>query len=148
MSLVVRPADERDASTLANIYLLAREDALPDLPRSFNDREIHAWMRDEVLAKEDVRLATERGVVKGFAAVHDRTLTHLWVSPPFQRKGVGRTLLDKLRQVHDIKLDAVIYADSASAKAFLEKEGFKLLGAKPPAFDGGKRLLYRWRRKK
>lgn len=147
MTLMLRPADAGDATHIANIYLFAREDALPDLPLPFSDREVRAWVQDDMLKTEDVWVASEAGVLKGFIAVKKREVTQLWVSPPFQRKGVGKTLLTKMQLVHGKSLDITVYKLSPSAGDFLVKEGFKRVGPRPPAFDGADRELYRWRRK-
>lgn len=145
MTLVLRPADHRDAAPLANIYLLAREDALPDLPRAFSDREIRDWIGGEVLQNEAVWAASDIGVIKGFAAVKDTHLTHLWVSPPFQRQGVGKALLTKAQGVSPKKLEAIVYQAAEGARAFFEAQGFRSVGAAPPSFDGAPRLIYRWK---
>lgn len=147
MSLVLRPADGADAAQLANIYLFAREDALPDLPLPFSEREIRAWVENDLIANEEVWLARDTGVTQGFIAAAKGALTQLWVSPPFQRKGVGAALLAKIRATGGDTLETTIFKNSPSAAAFFEKEGFKRAGPVAAGFDGAPKELYRWRRK-
>jgi ribosomal protein S18 acetylase RimI-like enzyme len=144
LRLLIRPARTRDAPALTTIYVTARENALPDLPHSFSDVEVRHWLATDVLANEDVWVASEQGVVKGFMALDRDVMTHLWVSPPFQRRGIGTALLHKAQHLREEGLACIVHDWNETGQAFLKAANFVRDRAHPPAFDGTPRSLFLW----
>jgi GNAT superfamily N-acetyltransferase len=94
--LIIRPALESDAPALSALAIESKAHwgYSPDI--------LKAWQAQLTISREDIRtktmfVAVLDGETAGFYALisSDDTweLAHLWVSPRFMRKGVGRTLV-------------------------------------------------------
>jgi putative acetyltransferase len=94
---------------------------LPTLHTPEEDREFF----DRALAQSEVWVWDEDGRVRGFAALGDGMLHHLYVDPDDQRRGVGAALLEhaKQQQLHQgIRLWT--FQRNANARRFYERRGF------------------------
>jgi hypothetical protein len=54
VELTLRPARPGDASAVADVFLSARAEAMAYLPSSHSESDIRAWIRDVVLASQEV----------------------------------------------------------------------------------------------
>jgi GNAT superfamily N-acetyltransferase len=65
----------------------------------------------------------EAGEIVGFASFGDRVLGHLYVAPPAQGRGIGRILLDKVKERRPDGFTLWTHQPNAPARAFYEREG-------------------------
>ena len=119
---------------------------MPWLPVVHEESETRAWMRDVVLADQEVLVAERNGRPVGFAAVEGDWLEQLYVVPDAIGTGVGRRLLDAVRAQHPGGLSLHVFARNERARRFYEAAGFVLV-AEGDGRDNEERTpdcTYRW----
>jgi len=120
-----------DADALALILRSATTDAMPWLPNLHTPDEDRAFLRDVVLAHDEVWIAEEDGVVVGFAAVGARDgedfLQHMYVAPAFQGRGVGDALLAQAKRMRPRGLKWWVFQRNEGARRFYERRGAVLV---------------------
>ena len=101
-------------------------------------RVAHDFLTDRFFAEERRRLAKEwlpgsetyvheaDGRVVGFLTVGETEVFGLFVSPDWQRRGIGRQLLDHVRATRP-RLELDVFEQNHAARAFYEAYGFRLV---------------------
>jgi putative acetyltransferase len=112
-----------DADVLAAIHIRSRAAAMPWLPVLHDEAETRSWMRDVVLAHQQVLVAERDGRPVGFAAVEGDWLEQLYVEPEALGTGVGRRLLDAVKAEHPGGLALYVFARNSRARRFYEAAG-------------------------
>jgi len=126
VTVELRPGRIEDADALASIHHRSRAAAMPWLPFVHEEAETRGWMRDVVLAHQQVLVAERNGRPVGFAAVEGDWLEQLYVEPEAIGTGVGRPLLDAVKAGHPRGLSLYVFARNARARRFYEAAGFVL----------------------
>jgi ribosomal protein S18 acetylase RimI-like enzyme len=121
----LRSPKSGDDRPLADLYLVARQDALGFLPKVHTDDEVRAWMSYVVLATLDVQIAEIDGRIAGFIAVQSGEIEQLYVHPDFYRHGVGRALMAWAMAKTSSDLSLHCFAANHRARRFYESFGFK-----------------------
>ena len=143
---LLRPGRTDDADVLADIHTRSRAAAMPWLPVLHEESETRAWMRDVVLADQEVLVAERDGRPVGFAAVEGDWLEQLYVAPEALGTGVGRGLLDAVTARRPGGLSLHVFARNERARRFYEAAGFVLV-AEGDGRDNEERTpdcTYRW----
>ena len=121
-----RPAEPWLIENLVRVFVEAsrtRLQFLIDLHDADDDR---AFFAKVVLPRNEVCLAESDGAVAGFIAFAPGWVNHLYVAPPFQRRGVGAKLLD-LAKRHNDSLQLWVFETNEPAIRFYERHGFRVL---------------------
>ena len=84
--MLVRVAAAGDAYAVANVFLAARQAAMPYLPELHADEETFAWIANTVLTEDEVHVAEAGGTIIGFLSLRGEFLEHLYVHPRYERK--------------------------------------------------------------
>ncbi|GAB2578783.1 GNAT family N-acetyltransferase [Streptomyces capparidis] len=128
---MVRAGAAADAEAVCEVFLAARAEAMPYLPRLHTDEETLAWFRHVVLPGQRVWVAVGPGAgdVLGFAAVEGEMLNHLYVRPDVQGRGVGSALLGAVRDAGWERLALRVFQRNTRARAFYERHGFRAVDA-------------------
>jgi ribosomal protein S18 acetylase RimI-like enzyme len=121
--LTIRRADPGDAARLAAIHRDARAAAMPWLAVLHDAAETEAWMREHVIANQEVRVAVIGGAIVGFMALEGAELEQLYVAPRAQGRGVGTALLDLAKRSRPEGFSLWVFARNARARAFYERHG-------------------------
>ena len=92
-----RPADF-DAVTI--VWRIARERSIPEFQRAkghffYEDQD---YFRDHILKENQVFIVESNGKPVAFMAMRDDFIDHLYVHPDYQKRGIGKALLDLARQ--------------------------------------------------
>jgi GNAT superfamily N-acetyltransferase len=119
---------------------------MPWLPVLHEESETRAWMRDVVLPNQEVLVAERDGRPVGFAAVDGDWLEQLYVAPEVFGTGVGRRLLDAVKDARPGGLSLHVFARNERARRFYEAAGFVLV-AEGDGRDNEERTpdcTYRW----
>ena len=117
-------------------------------------RIAHSFLSDGFFAEERQRLAEDwlpgsetyvdeqDGRVVGFLTVGDTEVFGLFVSPDWQRRGVGRRLLDHVRASRP-RLELDVFEENHAARAFYESYGFRLVDRHVSDVEGQPELRLR-----
>ncbi len=117
-----------DAHELAELRARAMKPGLQQVGR-FDEERVRSRFLDSFVPQDTKKVMIE-GVLVGFFAVkHNRDhlyLDHLYVEPGFQRRGVGRAVIDSvLRQSEQLQLPVRLGAlRQSSANLFYQSLGF------------------------
>jgi GNAT superfamily N-acetyltransferase len=98
-ALSLRPAEPKDADAIADVFLAARKASMPYLPDLHPDEETRSWVRDVVLARDEVWVAAVGDRIDGFLALNGDVLDHLYVAPRLHGSGIGSALFAKAKQL-------------------------------------------------
>jgi GNAT superfamily N-acetyltransferase len=119
---VLRRAGPGDAAAIAAVLTdaRARQTFLPALHTP--DDDFH-FVSERMLPSNEVWVVEEQSLVIGFASFSEDVLGHLFVAPGAQRRGIGRLLLDHVKQRRPGGFTLWTHQPNAQARAFYEHEG-------------------------
>jgi chorismate mutase/GNAT superfamily N-acetyltransferase len=124
--LQLRPADHADLDGVAEVFLAAREAAVPAMPPIARPaEEIRAFYTGlDVDARDRSLWVAERsGGLVGFAEVKGDWLDDLYVVPSAQRQGVGTALLDLVKAKRPSGFSLWVFVSNRPARAFYARHG-------------------------
>jgi GNAT superfamily N-acetyltransferase len=123
----IGPGVAADAAEIGELYLAARNDALPFLPRIHTDERVRAWIADTLLLRCRVWVARSEQRIVGFLALNNDELEQLYVLPGQYRCGVGSKLLDVAKAESAGRLCLFTFQKNERARAFYESQGFRVV---------------------
>jgi ribosomal protein S18 acetylase RimI-like enzyme len=86
--------------------------------------EQRAYFVEKVLAAYDVRIAVVESELAGFVAASRESIVQLYVFIGFQRRGIGKAMLDWAKAASCGTLWLYTFARNARACSFYESQGF------------------------
>ena len=122
----VRLARPEDADAVADVYIPSFR-SLTFLPQLHDDDDMRGFVRTHVLGEQEVWVAEEDARVVGFAALDGDVLSHLYVHPRAQRRGIGGALLAKAKDRRPDGFTFWVFQENAKARAFYEQHGCRVL---------------------
>jgi GNAT superfamily N-acetyltransferase len=118
----LRPATPADAEAIALVLTAARaEQAF--IPPLHTPDENHWFVTELMLPANEVWVIEEAGVVVAFASFSHDVLAHIYVAPGAQGRGIGRVLLDKVKERSPNGFTLWTHQPNVVARAFYEREG-------------------------
>jgi GNAT superfamily N-acetyltransferase len=145
-ALSLRPAEPKDADAIADVFLAARKASMPYLPDLHSDEETRGWVRDLVLARDEVWVAAVGDRIDGFLALNGDVLDHLYVAPRLHGSGIGSALFAKAKQLRPQGFRLWVFQRNMQARGFYEARGMRVV-----EFTDGSRneerepdALYEW----
>jgi 6-phosphogluconolactonase len=143
----LRRAEAADADQVGDVWLAAFA-ATYDFPHSHTEMEVRAWLRDQIVGRQETWVAVERdGSVAGFMALDDHMLDQLYIRPGRTGQGLGSRFVALAKSRRADGLDLYTFQANTGARRFYERHGFRSID-----FDDGARneehqpdVGYRWR---
>ena len=89
--------------------------------------EQRQYFIDEVLPKNQVRVALEGLKVVGFVASSRDSIDEIYVHTEYQRKGIGTKLLHWAQENSDGRLELYTFERNKKSQQFYERKGFKVV---------------------
>lgn len=139
--------DDFDAVTI--LWRVSREKSLPEFQREkghffYEDRD---YFMSHVLHKNQVWVVELRQQPVAFIAMNKDFVDQLYIHPDYQRRGIGKVLLDFARKHSPDHLWLYTLQVNINARAFYEKNGFvaERFGVSPPP-ENEPDVEYHWRR--
>jgi ribosomal protein S18 acetylase RimI-like enzyme len=121
---VIRRATPDDAAAIGLIHARAK-DAMTYLPRiPDEDRpRLGGWF----LEKSAIWVALDDGGVVAYMGLRGAELSHLYVAPEAQNRGLGTALLDHAKTLRPERLELWVFQENEGARRFYERHGFRLV---------------------
>ena len=121
---MIRRATADDAPAIGLIHARAK-DAMTYLPRiPDEDRpRLGGWF----LERHELWVADEDGEVVAYMGLRGDELSHLYVAPDAQNRGVGTTLVDHAKSLRPDRLELWVFQQNEGARRFYERHGFGLV---------------------
>jgi GNAT superfamily N-acetyltransferase len=146
----IRDYRNEDFDPVTILWRISREKSLPEFQRQkghffYEDRD---YFRGHILANNKVWVAEWDRRPVAFMAVNQDFIDQLYIDPDFQRRGIGKALLDFARTLTPDHLWLYTLQVNFMARAFYEKNGFaaEKFGFSPPP-ENEPDVEYHWRRK-
>jgi ribosomal protein S18 acetylase RimI-like enzyme len=132
---------------IARVFCSAREERLKFLLDLHDIDEDCRFLSEVVLRDNSVWVAEVEGKIAGFIAFDKGWVNHLYIDPPFQRKGIGHDLLGIPKQSND-HLQLWVFEINAPAISFYEREEFREVKRTDGSGNEAKKpdVLMEWRR--
>ena len=124
--VTVRRATLADADAVARVFTRSFR-TLDFLPRLHTAEEDRGFIRDVVLAEREAWVADDGGRIAGFAALAGDVLTHLYVDPDAQGRGVGSALLERVKGERPAGFELWVFQRNDRARRFYERHGCRLV---------------------
>jgi len=143
---VIRRAGPGDADAVAAVFIASFE-TLTFLPRLHSHDEHRTFVRDVVLAEQEVWVAEDDVGIAGFAALTDEQLAHLYVDPRAQKRGIGSALLEQAKMRRPGGFTFWVFQANEPARRFYEARGCSLVKLTDGSGNEERTpdALYRWR---
>jgi GNAT superfamily N-acetyltransferase len=144
---VIRAAEARDASEIAEVHTVAMREAMPYLPHLHTDEETRAWVAEIVLPRQEVWVADAGGRVIGVTSLEGDMVQQLYILPGHQGFGIGSALLALAKSRRPDGLRLYAFQRNTHARAFYERRGFVPItfGDGSGNEEGEPDVLYEWR---
>ena len=146
--ITIRPYISDDFDAVTRLWRAAREATFPEFmrkhPHTFE--EDCDYFRNVILANNDVWVMDVEGRVVGFIAIAGDFVDQLYIHPDFQRRGLGKELLDFAKERSPEHVWLYTLQINANGRAFYEKNGFVAVRfGVSPAPESEPDVEYHWR---
>jgi len=138
MTHIVRQYIEADLNGVLSSWENASKIAHPFLTDEFMDKERYN-IPNVYLPNADAWVADDNGTVVGFIALIGSEVGAIFVEPEFQGTGIGRSLMNKARELHD-NLEVDVFQANSIGRKFYSSYGFQPLLEKNHEETGNKVL--------
>ena len=124
IELTLRPATPSDRPAIAELYLAAREAAVPMMPPGIHPPDdVRRWVDSWDLVRREVWLAETGEGLLGFADVQDDWLESLYVDPQHTGEGIGAALLDLVKSLRPNGFCLWVFQSNTGARRFYRDRG-------------------------
>ncbi len=149
-NFIIREFRDDDFDAVTILWRVARERLLPEGQTDTGHYfyEDQNYFRDHVLKKNRVWVVDVGDRPVAFMAMENDFIDQLYIHPGFQRRGIGRELLNFARQQSPEHLWLYTLQVNVNARAFYEKNGFvaEKFGFSPPP-ENEPDVEYHWRKR-
>ena len=148
-NFLIREYRNEDFDAVTILWRISSEKSLPELQREKGHffHEDRDFFRDHILKNNRVWVVEMDQRPVAFLAMEDDLIDRLYVDPDYQRRGIGKALLDFAREQSPEHLWLYTLQINVNARAFYEKNGFiaeKFGMSPPPELEPD--VEYHWRK--
>lgn len=144
----LRRYENRDETQTFDVWFRSGKATYTFLPtwESFSYEQARSVFRDRIVAKCEIWVAEKGDTVVAYLALDGSYVDRLYVSPDELRKGWGKLLIEKAKQLSPSGLELHTHQKNFRARAFYETNGFKAVrfGTSPPP-ESAPDVEYHWR---
>ena len=121
--------------------------ALPILKAHFFISEQY-WISNyefvkELLPQAEVYVYEDDKMIQGFIGINDEYIEGIFVSDEMQSRGIGKMLLDYIKDKKD-RLQLKVYQKNVRAMSFYQREGFTIQSEEMDEFTREKEYVMNW----
>lgn len=122
--LLLRRADPADAEVLAQLFVEAREEAFPAMPRPVHGPDaIRTWFRELLEGGRETWVAERSGEVVGYLVLDPQWLDSLYVRPDLTGRGIGGVLLGLAKSLRPGGFGLWVFQSNEQAQRFYLRHG-------------------------
>lgn len=138
---MIRKLQKADINRVADIWLKTNLKAHFFIPEQY-------WISNyefvkEMLPQAEVYVYEDDKVIQGFIGVSDEYIEGIFVSDEMQSRGIGKMLLDYIKDKKD-RLQLKVYQKNVRAMSFYQREGFTIQSESMDEFTGEKEYVMNW----
>jgi chorismate mutase/ribosomal protein S18 acetylase RimI-like enzyme len=128
-ALSLRPATEDDVEALTELFLRAREAAVPSMPPTVHGREaVRSWFAERlgprpVVPDVEAWVAEQEAEPVGYLLLERDWLDSLYVAPGRTGEGIGSALLDLAKSLRPDGFGLWVFETNTRAQAFYRRHG-------------------------
>ena len=100
----------------------------------------------ELLLQATVYIHEDKQEIHGFIGLNDEYVEGIFVSDEMQSRGIGKMLLDYIKDKKD-RLQLKVYQKNVRAMSFYQREGFTIQSESMDEFTGEKEYVMNWESK-
>lgn len=138
---MIRKLQKIDINRVADIWLKTNLKAHYFIPEQYwtNNYEVVK----EMLPQADVYVYEDDKIIQGFVGINDEYIEGIFVSDEMQSCGIGKMLLDYIKDKKD-KLQLKVYQKNVRAMSFYQREGFTIQSEEMDEFTREKEYVMNW----
>ena len=138
---MIRKLQKVDINRVADIWLKTNLKAHFFIPEQY-------WISNyefvkEMLPQAEVYVYEDDKMIQGFIGVSDEYIEGIFVSDEMQSCGIGKMLLDYIKNKKD-KLQLKVYQKNVRAMSFYQREGFTIQSEEMDEFTREKEYVMNW----
>lgn len=138
---MIRKLQKIDINRVADIWLKTNLKAHYFIPEQYwtNNYEVVK----EMLPQADVYVYEDDKIIQGFIGINDEYIEGIFVSDEMQSRGIGKILLDYIKDKKD-RLQLKVYQKNVRAMSFYQREGFTIQSEEMDEFTREKEYVMNW----
>ena len=138
---MIRKLQKVDINRVADIWLKTNLKAHFFIPEQY-------WISNyefvkEMLPQAEVFVYEDDKMIQGFIGVSDEYIEGIFVSDEMQSCGIGKMLLDYIKDKKD-RLQLKVYQKNVRAMSFYQREGFTIQSEEMDEFTREKEYVMNW----
>ena len=138
---MIRKLQKADINRAADIWLKTNLKAHFFIPEQY-------WISNyefvkEMLPQAEVYVYEDDKMIQGFIGINDEYIECIFVSDEMQSRGIGKILLDYIKDKKD-RLQLKVYQKNVRAMSFYQREGFTIQSEEMDEFTGEKEYVMNW----
>ena len=138
---MIRKLQKVDINRVADIWLKTNLKAHFFIPEQY-------WISNyefvkEMLPQAEVYVYEDDKMIQGFIGVSDEYIEGIFVSDEMQSCGIGKILLDYIKDKKD-RLQLKVYQKNVRAMSFYQREGFTIQSEEMDEFTREKEYVMNW----
>ncbi len=138
---MIRKLQKVDINRVADIWLKTNLKAHFFIPEQY-------WISNyefvkEMLPQAEVYVYEDDKMIQGFIGINDEYIEGIFVSDEMQSCGIGKMLLDYIKDKKD-RLQLKVYQKNVRAMSFYQREGFTIQSEEMDEFTGEKEYVMNW----
>ena len=138
---MIRKLQKVDINRVADIWLKTNLKAHFFIPEQY-------WISNyefvkEMLPQAEVYVYEDDKMIQGFIGVSDEYIEGIFVSDEMQSCGIGKMLLDYIKDKKD-RLQLKVYQKNVGAMSFYQREGFTIQSEEMDEFTREKEYVMNW----
>lgn len=138
---MIRKLQKADINRAADIWLKTNLKAHFFIPEQY-------WISNyefvkEMLPQAEVYVYEDDKMIQGFIGVSDEYIEGIFVSDEMQSRGIGKILLDYIKDKKD-RLQLKVYQKNVRAMSFYQREGFTIQSEEMDEFTREKEYVMNW----
>lgn len=138
---MIRKLQKVDINRVADIWLKTNLKAHFFIPEQY-------WISNyefvkEMLLQAEVYVYDDDKMIQGFIGINDEYIEGIFVSDEMQSCGIGKMLLDYIKDKKD-RLQLKVYQKNVRAMSFYQREGFTIQSEEMDEFTREKEYVMNW----